>query len=90
VERFNSTVLDEFFRTAFRTKLYETLDELQVDLDAWLVHYNTARPHQGYRNMGRRPSDTIKEFLENRQKEEKEKPVEVVDVELAKTVLDEA
>ena len=90
VERFNGTVLDEFFRTAFRTKLYETLDELQVDLDAWLVHYNTARPHQGYRNMGRRPSDTINEFLENRQQEEKEKPVEVLDVELANTVRDEA
>jgi transposase InsO family protein len=63
VERFNNTVLNEFFRTAFRTKLYESVDVLQEDLDAWLVHYNTERTHQGYRNMGRRPIDTINLFL---------------------------
>lgn len=70
VERFNKTVLDEFFRVAFRTTFYETLEKLQEDLDAWLVHYNTERPHQGYRNMGRRPMDTINLFLpENVRKE---------------------
>lgn len=63
VERFNRTVLDEFFKTAFRTKLYEKLETLQADLDVWLIHYNTERTHQGYRNMGRRPIDTINEFL---------------------------
>jgi transposase InsO family protein len=65
VERFNKTVLDEFFRTAFRTKLYESVGVLQEDLDAWLLHYNTERTHQGYRNMGRRPIDTINLFLES-------------------------
>ncbi len=54
VERFNLTVLDEFLRSAFRTRFYATVDELQADLDAWLIEYNTERPHQGYRNMGRR------------------------------------
>jgi transposase InsO family protein len=67
VERFNRTVLDEFFRTAFRTTLYESVESLQADLDAWLVHYNTQRPHQGYRNMGRRPIDSIKLYLESLQ-----------------------
>ena len=67
VERFNRTVLDEFFRTAFRTKYYETVETLQVDLDAWLVYYNTERPHQGYRNRGKRPIDTVNEFLKNRE-----------------------
>jgi transposase InsO family protein len=62
VERFNRTVLDEFFRIAFRTKFYESIEALQEDLDAWLVHYNTERPHQGYRNQGRRPIDTIMLF----------------------------
>lgn len=62
VERFNRTVLDEFFRIAFRTKLYESVEVLQLDLDAWLVHYNTKRPHQGYRNQGRRPIETIDLF----------------------------
>ncbi len=63
VERFNRTVLDEFFRIAFRQKFYESVEVLQVDLDAWLVHYNTERPHQGYRNRGRRPIETIELFL---------------------------
>ena len=63
VERFHRTILDEFFRPAFRTKLFASLAELQADLDAWLVYYNAGRPHQGYRNMGRRPLDTVTEFL---------------------------
>ncbi len=33
VERFNRTVLDEFFRIAFRKKFYESVDALQEDLD---------------------------------------------------------
>jgi transposase InsO family protein len=71
VERFLGTVKSEFFELAFRRKLYTSLDELQSDLDEWLRHYNTERPHQGYRIVGRRPLDTIHEFLERRQKEEK-------------------
>ena len=63
VERFHRTVLDEFFRQAFRTKLYLSVSDLQADLDAWLHHYNQERPHQGYRNLGRRPIDTVSEFL---------------------------
>lgn len=66
VERFNRTVLDEFFRTAFRTTFYGSVEQLQSDLDAWLRSYNYQRPHQGYRNMGRRPMDTINLFLEER------------------------
>ena len=61
VERFNRTVLDEFFREAFRNKFYATADELQTDLDNWLSYYNNERPHRGYRNMGRRPIETIEE-----------------------------
>ena len=59
VERFNRTVLDEFFRTAFRQKLYPSVEELQKDLDKWLEYYNHERPHRGYRNMGRRPVETF-------------------------------
>jgi transposase InsO family protein len=61
VERFNRTVLDEFFREAFRKKFYASLDALQEDLDTWLEYYNNERPHRGYRNMGRRPIETIEE-----------------------------
>jgi transposase InsO family protein len=63
VERFNRTVLDEFFRIAFRTKFYEGIEDLQADLDEWLHHYNTERPHLGYRNQGKRPWETIQEYL---------------------------
>jgi transposase InsO family protein len=35
-ERFHRTVLDEFYRVAFRKKIYRTIEELQADLDAWL------------------------------------------------------
>ena len=59
VERFNRTVLDEFFRTAFRKKLFESLEALQKDLDEWLTYYNHERPHRGYRNQGRRPIETF-------------------------------
>jgi transposase InsO family protein len=59
VERFNRTVLDEFFRTAFRKRFYESLDALQEDLDTWLKEYNYERPHRGYRNQGRRPIETF-------------------------------
>jgi transposase InsO family protein len=62
-ERLHRTVLDEFFRTAFRTKLYGSVEELQVDLDGWLQHYNWERPHQGYRNLGQRPIDRIEQYL---------------------------
>ncbi len=61
-ERFNKTCLDEFYKVAFRKKIYTTLDELQADLDAWLEKYNTRRTHQGKRCQGRTPMAT---FLEN-------------------------
>jgi len=63
VERFNRTALDEFYRVAFRKKLYESVESLQQDLDAWLREYNYERPHLGYRNQGRRPWETIELFL---------------------------
>jgi hypothetical protein len=39
--------------------VFDQLDKLQARLDAWLAHDNHERPHRGYRNMGRRPIDTI-------------------------------
>jgi transposase InsO family protein len=63
VERFHRTVLEEFFRPALHQKLFESVEALQADLDAWLVHYNRERPHLGYRNQGRRPWETIELFV---------------------------
>src|SRR5438045_1419381 len=58
-ERFHRTVLDEFYRIAFRKKIYHTIDELQADLDAWLVEYNYRRPHQGRWCFGKTPMQTL-------------------------------
>jgi hypothetical protein len=33
-------MLDEFYRVAFRKRVYETITDLQADLDAWLFEYN--------------------------------------------------
>lgn len=63
VERFHRTVKEEFFEVALRETFYESVEALQADLDRWLVHYNTERPHLGYRNLGKRPIDTVSAYL---------------------------
>jgi transposase InsO family protein len=68
VERFNRTLLDEFFRSCFRKKLYESVQMLQKDLDDWLHQYNYERPHRGYRNLGRRPFETMETSKVEREK----------------------
>jgi transposase InsO family protein len=65
VERFHRTVQDEFFAPAFLRNFYESIEALQADLNTWLDYYNTQRPHLGYRNMGRRPIETINRYLES-------------------------
>jgi len=58
-ERFHKTVLDEFYRVTFRKKIYNTLDELQVDLDTWLKYYNEERVHSGKYCFGKTPMQTF-------------------------------
>lgn len=59
VERFHKTVLDEFYRVAFRKKLYRDVAELQADLDAWIKAYNDEREHQGRWCFGKTPMQTF-------------------------------
>jgi transposase InsO family protein len=42
-ERFNQTVLNEFYRVAFRKKLYGDLETLQTDLDQYMDEYNNEK-----------------------------------------------
>ena len=63
VERFHKTVLDEFYRVAFRKRVYGGLAELQADLDAWMVQYNEARPHQGRWCYGKTPMQTFRDAV---------------------------
>ncbi len=62
-ERFQKTVLDEFYRIAFRTKVYGSIDELQRDLDEWLVEYNERRSHTGKYCYGKTPMQTLEDSL---------------------------
>jgi transposase InsO family protein len=59
VERFHKTVLDEFYRVAFRKKIYGSIAELQADLDAWVQSYNEDRAHQGRWCFGKTPMKTF-------------------------------
>jgi transposase InsO family protein len=58
-ERFHKTVGDEFYAIAFRKKIYKTIQELQVDLDKWMNHYNTERTHSGKYCFGKTPMQTF-------------------------------
>jgi transposase InsO family protein len=53
VERFHRTLLDEHFRVDGRRTWFETIDEMQVSLDDYLVTHNTSHPHSalGYRPL---------------------------------------
>ena len=62
-ERFNRTLLEEFYRVAFRKKVYASLAELQADLDAWMREYNTQRTHQGRWCYGKTPMQTFIDML---------------------------
>ena len=58
-ERFHKTILDEFYKVALRRKIYNTIEELQIDLDTWLDEYNNERTHQGKKCCGRTPMQTL-------------------------------
>jgi hypothetical protein len=58
-ERFHKTVLDEFYRIAFRKKLYASIADLQDDLDSWIKSYNEERPHQGRWCFSKTPMQTF-------------------------------
>jgi transposase InsO family protein len=59
VERLHKTMLNEFYRIAFRKKLYASIRELQDDLDEWMRSYNEERPHQGRWCFGKTPMQTF-------------------------------
>lgn len=62
-ERFNRTLKEEFFSVAYRKTLYESVQQLQDDLDRWLGFYNEQRSHQGYRTQGRTPAQAFADGL---------------------------
>jgi transposase InsO family protein len=60
-ERFHQTIQNEFYATAFRKKVYVSLEDLQEDVEKWLEEYNSHRPHSGKYCCGKTPMLTFKE-----------------------------
>lgn len=62
-ERFHRTIQEEFYATAFRKKIYNTIEQLQQDVDVWLQYYNNERPHSGKYCFGKTPMQTWRECI---------------------------
>ena len=62
-ERFQRTMLNEFYQITFRKKVYSSIEELQKDADDWIYHYNFERPHSGKKCDGKTPMETFKDGL---------------------------
>lgn len=62
-ERFHRTILNEFYSVAFRKKIFNSIEQLQIDLDQWLEEYNTERPHSGKYCFGKTPYQTLKDSI---------------------------
>lgn len=61
VKRFSQICHNEFFKQTFNDNLYQSLEALQTDFNQWLLYYNTQRPHYGFPNMGKCPSESFVE-----------------------------
>lgn len=69
VERFHRTLLEEFYNVVFRKKIFDSLEELQADLDKFIHKFNYDRTHQGKMCCGRTPWETFlagKEIVRNK------------------------
>lgn len=60
-ERFHRTIQDEFYQVAFRKTLYTSIEQLQADLDEWILFYNRERTHSGRHCDGRTPMQTFRD-----------------------------
>jgi len=65
VERFNRTLLEEFYQIAMMKKVYFSLSELQDDLDQFICYFNFKKTNQGYRLKGKIP---YQKFFDGRRK----------------------
>ena len=79
-ERLNQIVQNEFYKVAFRKKVYISIEEIQTDLDEFMSFYNNERTNQGKHCQGRTPMQTFQDgkllyqkyVFENSEKEEKQ------------------
>lgn len=60
-ERFHKTMKNEFYDIALRKRVYQSLEQLQEDVQAWLEGYNERRPHSGRFCYGKTPMQTFED-----------------------------
>lgn len=68
-ERFQRTILEEFYKVIFRKRFFKSLDELNGCLQEYLIYYNFERFHFGLDQYGALPIDVFKakrSFLQHR------------------------
>lgn len=58
-ERLNRTIKEEFYNINFRKRIYQSIEEIQLDLDKWLHDYNNFRPHSGKYCYSKTPMQTF-------------------------------
>ncbi len=58
-ERFHGTALQEGWRPAFHRRRFASVRQLQAEIDAWLVHYNTRRRNHSDFMRGRTPKEVL-------------------------------
>jgi transposase InsO family protein len=54
-ERFQGTVLNEFYRVAFHREYFTSIQRLDTQLQSWVTRYNTRRRNNGDYMQGRSP-----------------------------------
>ncbi len=58
-ERFQGTMLQECWRPAFHRRHFNSVRQLQLEANAWLVRYNTRRRNHGDYMAGRKPAEIL-------------------------------
>ena len=60
-ERFHRTIQDEFYAIVFRKKVFSSIEEIQLELDEWILWYNKEGTRSGRYAIGERSCQTLME-----------------------------
>jgi hypothetical protein len=60
-ERLNQIIQNEFYKVAFKKKIYTSIKEIQVGLDIFMTAYSNDRTNQGKHCKGRTPMQTFQD-----------------------------
>jgi transposase InsO family protein len=65
-ERFQGTALQECWRPAFHRRRFISIRQLQAEIDAWLIRYNTRRRNHSDYMRGRTPLEILDTHRKNK------------------------